>query len=101
MSAFAGLMTSDAGWSQVGSAATGGWFSPEGGLHGVALCDRQVVTLEQYSFLVAVVITSAVIPTAIATCRFFPRHLLQTTDLGETSPVVEGGETDFDDLRDE
>jgi glutathione-regulated potassium-efflux system ancillary protein KefC len=35
-----------------------------------------VVSREQYSFLVAVVIASAVIPTLVATFAFTPRHLL-------------------------
>ncbi|MBF0217748.1 MAG: cation:proton antiporter [Candidatus Omnitrophica bacterium] len=35
-----------------------------------------IVTLEQYSFLVAAVIASAVIPTLIANLCFFPHHLL-------------------------
>jgi hypothetical protein len=35
-----------------------------------------IVTPEQYSHLVAVVIGSAVIPTLIANLAFFPRHLI-------------------------
>jgi Kef-type K+ transport system membrane component KefB len=35
-----------------------------------------IVTREQYSFLVAVVIASAVVPTLIATLAFLPRHLM-------------------------
>lgn len=35
-----------------------------------------IVTREQYSFLVAAVIASAVIPTMIANAVFFPKHLL-------------------------
>jgi len=37
---------------------------------------HNIVTQEQYSFLVAVVITSAVVPTLIAGLAFLPRHLL-------------------------
>ena len=42
-----------------------------------------IVTRSQYSFIVAVVIASAVIPTMIANFAFIPRHLLpeQTEDL--------------------
>jgi len=36
-----------------------------------------IVTQEQYSHLVAVVISSAVVPTLIAGALFFPRHLLK------------------------
>jgi Kef-type K+ transport system membrane component KefB len=35
-----------------------------------------IVSREQYSFLVAVVIASAVVPTLIATVAFLPRHLM-------------------------
>jgi Kef-type K+ transport system membrane component KefB len=35
-----------------------------------------IVTQEQYSFLVAAVIASAVVPTVIAGVAFLPRHLL-------------------------
>ena len=39
-----------------------------------------IVTQEQYSFLVAAVIASAVVPTVIAGAVFFPRHLLPEPD---------------------
>ena len=39
-----------------------------------------IVTQEQYSFLVAAVIASAVIPTVIAGAWFLPRHLLPEAD---------------------
>jgi Kef-type K+ transport system membrane component KefB len=35
-----------------------------------------IVSREQYSFLVAVVIASAIVPTLIATVAFLPRHLM-------------------------
>jgi hypothetical protein len=38
------------------------------------------VTQEQYSFLVAAVIASAVVPTVIAGVAFLPRHLLPEPD---------------------
>lgn len=38
---------------------------------------HNIVTMEQYSFLVAAVIASAVIPTMIANAVFLPRHLLE------------------------
>ena len=39
-----------------------------------------IVTQEQYSFLVAAVIASAVVPTVIAGAVFLPRHLLPELD---------------------
>ena len=38
--------------------------------------NHHIITQAQYSFLVATVIGSAVIPTAIANAFFMPRHLL-------------------------
>jgi Kef-type K+ transport system membrane component KefB len=38
-----------------------------------------IVSREQYSFLVATVIASAVVPTLIATVAFLPRHLVPRT----------------------
>ncbi len=54
-----------------------------------------IVTQEQYSFLVAAVIASAVIPTLIAGMFFLPKHLLP----GRRKPVAENGEGPS--LRDE
>ncbi|MBM2816889.1 MAG: conserved rane protein of unknown function [Ignavibacteria bacterium] len=45
-----------------------------------------ILTNEQYSFLVAVVITSAVIPTLIANSFFLPKHLLRKTINEEELP---------------
>ncbi|HKO31746.1 MAG TPA: hypothetical protein VJU54_11445, partial [Nitrospiraceae bacterium] len=42
-----------------------------------------LVTQEQYSFLVAAVIASAVVPTLIAGLFFVPAHLLPKTDHAE------------------
>jgi hypothetical protein len=39
-----------------------------------------IISQIQYSHLVATVIGSAVIPTAIANARFMPRHLLPRTE---------------------
>jgi glutathione-regulated potassium-efflux system ancillary protein KefC len=38
--------------------------------------NHQVISAAQYSYLVATVIGSAVVPTAIANARFLPKHLL-------------------------
>jgi Kef-type K+ transport system membrane component KefB len=47
-----------------------------------------IVSREQYSFLVGVVIASAVIPTLIAGIRFFPKHLLPSRAKGIHPTVV-------------
>jgi Kef-type K+ transport system membrane component KefB len=41
-----------------------------------------IITAAQYSYLVATVIASAVVPTAIANAWFMPRHLLPKAELG-------------------
>jgi len=49
-----------------------------------------IVSREQYSFLVATVIASAVVPTLVATLAFVPRHLMpQTPPAAELSQSVE------------
>lgn len=53
--------------------STGLTFGTISALYGLT---HGIVTREQYSFLVAVVIASAVIPTLVATFAFTPRHLL-------------------------
>ncbi len=54
--------------------STGLTFGTISALYGLA---HGIVTQEQYSFLVAAVIASAVVPTAIAGLAFVPSHLLQ------------------------
>lgn len=50
-----------------------------------------IVTQEQYSFLVAAVIASAVVPTVIAGVAFLPRHLLPEPDRHlRATPRVKG-----------
>src|SRR3989338_252248 len=53
--------------------STGLTFGTISALYGMS---HNIVTKEQYSFLVAVVIASAVVPTLIAGLAFLPRHLL-------------------------
>lgn len=53
--------------------STGLTFGTIAAMYGLA---HEIVSKEQYSFLVAVVIASAVIPTMIANAVFLPRHLL-------------------------
>ena len=52
---------------------------------------HRIVTREQYSFLVAAVIASAVVPTMIANFVFLPRHLL-ADKLTEVIPTATAGE---------
>ena len=55
--------------------STGLTFGTISSLYGLA---HGLVTQEQYSFLVAAVIASAVVPTVIAGAAFLPTHLLTT-----------------------
>jgi len=60
--------------------STGLTFGTISALYGLS---HGIVTQEQYSFLVAAVIASAVIPTMIASFAFMPRHLLPVHKKGE------------------
>jgi len=53
--------------------STGLTFGTISALYGLS---HGIVTQKQYSYLVAVVIGTAVIPTMIASLAFVPRHLL-------------------------
>jgi Kef-type K+ transport system membrane component KefB len=67
--------------------STGLTFGTISALYGFS---HAIVTQEQYSFLVAVVITSAVVPTLIAGMAFLPRHLLSESVAGiEATPQEE------------
>lgn len=57
--------------------STGLTFGTISALYGYS---HGIVTKEQYSFLVATVIASAVVPTFIAGFAFLPRHLLPASD---------------------
>ena len=63
----------DERWYYTLMMSTGLTFGTISALYGLS---HNIVTQEQYSFLVAVVITSAVVPTLIAGLAFLPRHLL-------------------------
>lgn len=63
----------DERWYYTLMMSTGLTFGTISALYGFS---HNIVTQEQYSFLVAVVITSAVVPTLIAGLAFLPRHLL-------------------------
>ena len=56
-----------------------------------------IIDQSQYSFLVATVIGSAVIPTIIANSFFMPKHLLQRrTDPDGATPLAEPSSTPAD-----
>lgn len=65
--------------------STGLTFGTISALYGFS---HGIVTRDQYSFLVTVVIASAVIPTVIAGLAFLPRHLLATEK--EVTPELQG-----------
>lgn len=60
-------------------------------LYGLA---HGIITQGQYSFLVAVVIASAVVPTLIAGFAFLPQHLLPAADWQAETTVQENGPSD-------
>jgi glutathione-regulated potassium-efflux system ancillary protein KefC len=68
--------------------STGLTFGTISSLFGLS---HNIVTQEQYSFLVAAVIASAVVPTVIAGTVFLPRHLLSEPDRHlQAKPRVNG-----------
>lgn len=68
----------DERWYYTLMMSTGLTFGTISALYGLS---HNIVTQEQYSFLVAVVIASAVVPTLIAGLAFLPRHLLPEQEL--------------------
>ena len=76
--------------------STGLTFGTISALYGLT---HGIITQNQYSFLVATVIASAVIPTMIATTVFVPRHLLPGVPAAdETIPRLEAAvATDYSD----
>lgn len=64
--------------------STGLTFGSISALYGLT---HHLITTEQYSFLVAAVIASAVVPTMVANALFLPRHHLAQV---ETSPSTTG-----------
>lgn len=67
--------------------STGLTFGTISALYGLT---HEIVTQSQYSFLVAAVIASAVIPTLIANAVFLPRHLLANVPVaGQEAPQLE------------
>lgn len=72
--------------------STGLTFGTISALYGLT---HNIVTREQYSFLVGVVIASAVVPTLIAGFAFLPRHLMPPR------PVQVSAQTSAANLREE
>jgi Kef-type K+ transport system membrane component KefB len=52
-----------------------------------------IIDTAQYSFLIAAVVASAVVPTLIANAFFLPRHLLRRSAPAETTPPAPVPET--------
>jgi len=71
--------------------STGLTFGTISALYGFS---HGILTQEQYSFLVAVVIASAVIPTMIAGLAFLPRHLLPAP---QEQPIAEPKENGLEE----
>jgi len=71
--------------------STGLTFGTISALYGLS---HNIVTKEQYSFLVATVIASAVVPTLIAGLAFLPRHLLPKPETQEEPAPRENGLSD-------
>ncbi|MBI5582664.1 MAG: cation:proton antiporter [Deltaproteobacteria bacterium] len=81
--------------------STGLTFGTISALYGLS---HNLVSREQYSFLVAAVIASAVVPTLIAGFFFLPRHLLPEGPGATTPPAGPGklvAEEEIDSLKDE
>lgn len=68
--------------------STGLTFGTISSLYGLS---HGIVTRDQYSYLVATVIASAVIPTLIANFVFLPKHLLAEMYKGKHEKLAEGG----------
>ena len=66
--------------------STGLTFGTISALYGLT---HDIVTQGQYSFLVAAVIASAVVPTLIAGMAFLPKHLLAPVEKGSRKTVAE------------
>jgi Kef-type K+ transport system membrane component KefB len=78
----------DERWYYTLMMSTGLTFGTISALYGLS---HDIVTREQYSFLVAVVIASAVVPTLIAGFFFLPRHLLPESGNATEAPPAENG----------
>lgn len=80
----------DERWYYTLMMSTGLTFGTISALYGFS---HNIVTQAQYSFLVAVIIASAVVPTVIAGLAFLPRHLLPESEMRvEAIPREEGAD---------
>ncbi len=70
--------------------STGLTFGSISGLFGLS---HGIIDTSQYSFLIAAVVGSAVVPTIIANAFYLPRHLLQKPKENSASPGTVGNET--------
>jgi glutathione-regulated potassium-efflux system ancillary protein KefC len=66
--------------------STGLTFGTISALYGLS---HNIITKEQYSYIVGVVIASAVIPTLIANKFFLPKHLLEVPTLDDQVPDMD------------
>ncbi|MGE0090095.1 MAG: cation:proton antiporter [Bacteroidales bacterium] len=68
--------------------STGLTFGTISALYGLS---HNIITQDQYSYIVGVVIASAVIPTLIANKFFLPKHLLEEPTLDDQLPYIDDG----------
>ena len=80
--------TGRAGWYYTLMMSTGLTFGTISALFGLS---HHIITEAQYSYLVATVIGSAVIPTVMANALFMPTHLLPQATMMETIEAVADG----------
>jgi hypothetical protein len=66
--------------------STGLTFGSISALYGLT---HGIVTRDQYSYLIAAIIASAVIPTIIANMAFLPEHLLEAPMADEEIPQLD------------
>src|SRR5213078_967596 len=76
------------GWYYTLMMSTGLTFGTISALFGL---NHGIISQAQYSYLVATVIDSAVVPTVIANAFFMPSHLLSATPLSEVTEAMAGG----------
>jgi glutathione-regulated potassium-efflux system ancillary protein KefC len=60
-----------------------------------------IIDTSQYSFLIATVVGSAVIPTLIANAFYLPRHLMRMPEEEKAAPVTEAGSETLPAIREE
>ena len=78
------------GWYYTLMMSTGLTFGTISALFGL---NHGIISQAQYSFLVATVIGSAVVPTLVANAFFMPSHLLSAAALSDVAEAVADGAT--------